>query len=90
MGEVLDTEAQRDLPALLRRAAAGERITIVSDGRPVAQLGPAPVSPWRALTEEEKAQRRAAFEAVLAHLNSVKPRVVGPWTREDLYERDPR
>lgn len=84
MGEVLDTEAQKDLPALLRRVAAGERITITSEGRPVAQLGPAPKAP---ATKEE---RDAAFEALMARLNSQEPVTVGPWTREELYERDPK
>ena len=90
MGEVLDIEAQSDLPALLRRVAAGERITITSDGKPVAELGPAPVSPWRTLSEEDKAQRQATYEAAFALLNSAEPHVVGPGTRDELYERDPR
>jgi prevent-host-death family protein len=33
-------EAKTHLPALLKRVAAGERITITRHGQPVAQLGP--------------------------------------------------
>jgi len=33
-------QLRNDVAAVLRRAAAGERITVTVDGRPVAQLGP--------------------------------------------------
>src|SRR5213592_4960645 len=33
-------ELRNDVAAVVRRAAAGERITVTVDGRPVAQLGP--------------------------------------------------
>jgi prevent-host-death family protein len=33
-------ELRNDVATVLRRAAAGERIVVTSDGRPVAQLGP--------------------------------------------------
>ncbi len=46
---------QRDLRNrsgdVLRRAEAGELITITVDGRPVAQLGPVPRRQWLAKTE---------------------------------------
>lgn len=34
-------EAKTHLPALLRRVARGERVTITRHGKPVAELGPA-------------------------------------------------
>ena len=36
---------------VLRRAEAGELITITVDGRPVAQLGPVPRRQWLTKTE---------------------------------------
>ena len=33
-------ELRNDVAAVVRRAAAGERIVVTVDGRPVAQLGP--------------------------------------------------
>jgi prevent-host-death family protein len=33
-------QLRRDLAAVVRRAAAGERIVVTASGRPVAQLGP--------------------------------------------------
>jgi prevent-host-death family protein len=42
MSTVSSYEAKTKLPELLRRAAAGERITITRRGVPVAELGPPP------------------------------------------------
>ncbi|MGQ0576161.1 MAG: type II toxin-antitoxin system Phd/YefM family antitoxin [Pseudonocardia sp.] len=42
MAEVGVHEAKTTLSALLRRVAAGEEITITSNGEPVARLVPAP------------------------------------------------
>ena len=33
-------ELRNDVAAVVRRAAAGERVVVTVDGRPVAQLGP--------------------------------------------------
>ena len=33
-------ELRNDVAAIVRRAAAGERVVVTVDGRPVAQLGP--------------------------------------------------
>ncbi len=72
MGEVLDTEAQKGLPALLRRVAAGEKITILSEGRAVAELTPA--------VSDEAADREAAWDALMLRLvpglNCVQPTTV--------------
>jgi prevent-host-death family protein len=43
---------------VLRRAEAGEQITITVDGRPVAQLGPVPRRQWL---------RKAEYLAILRH-----------------------
>jgi prevent-host-death family protein len=78
-------EANRSFSKLLRAAREGTRITITSHGEPVAELGP--VSGQAA----EAAERRRIDEAhdrLVRHLRSVKPRVVGPWTREELYDLD--
>jgi prevent-host-death family protein len=74
-------EANRSFSALLRQAAAGERVIITSHGRPVAEIGP---------VREDAAAKEAAKARLLAHLNAQEPTVIGPWTREELYEREPR
>ena len=38
--EISYSEARRSLAELLERAARGERITIIRQGKPVAELGP--------------------------------------------------
>jgi prevent-host-death family protein len=46
-------DAKTRLSQLVARAEKGERITIARDGKPVAQLGPAPRRPRSALPEDE-------------------------------------
>jgi prevent-host-death family protein len=62
MSEVASRELRNSTRALLDRVAAGERITITVDGRPVAELGPVQRRPrWMAKKEffELIADRRA-------------------------------
>lgn len=40
MAEVKVTELRQNLPEYLARVRAGERITVTSRGRPIAELGP--------------------------------------------------
>jgi prevent-host-death family protein len=46
-------DAKTRLSQLVARAEKGERITIARDGKPVAQLGPAPRRRRSALPEDE-------------------------------------
>jgi prevent-host-death family protein len=46
-------DAKTRLSQLVARAEKGERITIARDGKPVAQLGPAPRRRGSALPEDE-------------------------------------
>jgi len=77
-------EANRRFSKLMRAAREGTKITITSHGQPVAELRAVEVG-----AQEAEARRIAkAHRALLKHLRSVKPHVVGPWTRDELYERD--
>ncbi|MGH7022635.1 MAG: type II toxin-antitoxin system Phd/YefM family antitoxin [Caulobacteraceae bacterium] len=76
-------EANRSFSKLLRAVREGARVTITSHGEPVAELGPVGGSE----EEREMLRRREAQSALVEHIKSVKPRVVGPWTRDELYER---
>lgn len=93
-------DLKQNAPALVRRAAAGERITITRYGRPLALIGPpepsaseAPVSGPSKIWESE----RRAFERLLPKLTRKAPgkfvavhagRVVGVSANADqLYER---
>ena len=77
-------EANRSFSKLLRAVREGARVTITSNGEPVAELGPVRGS-------AEDAERRRIDEAhdrLVEHLKLVKPRMIGPWTREELYDLD--
>lgn len=76
-------EANRQFSKLLRAAREGRRVTITSHGEPVAELGPV-----GGLTETEAERRRRAHQDLMAHLEAGAPRILTPWTRDDLYDRD--
>ena len=78
-------EANRSFSKLLRAAREGKRITITSHGEPVAELIPAGEEARRAA---RRAERAAALAELKAHWATLEPQVVGPWTREELYDRD--
>ena len=46
MSEVGLREVRQNASELVRRAQAGERVTITVSGRPAAQLGPVDVQSW--------------------------------------------
>jgi prevent-host-death family protein len=79
------TEANRAFSKLLRAAREGRRVTITSHGEPIAELIPAG---YAAKEVVARTRRAAAFTALEAHWATVEPKVVGPWTREELYERE--
>ena len=78
-------EANRSFSKLLRAAKAGTRVTITSHGEPVAELGPVGQSVKDAA---ERERRKAMLDWLNEHWKTLSPVDVGPWRREDLYERD--
>jgi prevent-host-death family protein len=78
-------EANRSFSKLLRAAREGRRVTITSHGEPVAELVPAGQSTNNAARKARRARAQAELEA---HWASLEPLLIGPWTREELYERD--
>jgi prevent-host-death family protein len=78
-------EANRSFSKLLRAAREGRRVIITSHGEPVAELTRAGQAARDAADREQRRQAQAALEA---HWASIKPVVVGRWTREELYERE--
>ncbi len=81
MGAVVSAaEANRNFSALLRRVQQGERVTITSRGRPVAEIVP-PRAPSSTADERE-----AAVRAMLAARAPSEVMSIGPWNRAELYE----
>jgi prevent-host-death family protein len=76
------TEANRKFSALLREVERGKRVIITSHGRDVAMMS-SPES-----QADIQARKLKALAALKAHWAVIKPVTVGPWTRDELYERD--
>jgi prevent-host-death family protein len=77
-------DANRSFSKLLRLAQQGERIRITSHGRPVAELRPLEPDP------EERARfdrARADLQAHWARLAIGGPVTLGPWSRDEIYDR---
>ena len=80
MDEVISAaEANRKFSALLRGVREGRSYVVTSHGVPIARLSPA---------AGDGAALASARERLIAHLNAQKPRNIGRWTRDELYEDD--
>lgn len=78
-------EANRRFSELLRGVREeGTTFTITSHGRPVAEVGP----PDQSRTERD-AKRAEAWAAIKERWRNSPGLKVEPWTRDELYERDP-
>ena len=81
MGKVVTAaEANRNFSTLLRAVAAGETVTVTSHGRPVADIVPRKA-------EVDKEKRRRDFRAFLDQMAARPVQNIGPWSRDELYER---
>lgn len=78
---VTATEANRSFSKLLRAVQRGEKIEITSHGRTVAVLAPAESE------EARKVRQLKALEKLEKRWASQKPIIIGPWTRDEIYER---
>jgi prevent-host-death family protein len=79
---VTATEANRSFSKLLRAVERGERVEITSHGRTVAVLAPAEME------VPSREQRLKALEKLKKRWATQPHVTIGPWTREELYERD--
>jgi prevent-host-death family protein len=79
MGKAVSAAAaNRDFSKLLRDVRNGKSVVITSHGKPIAKIIPfAAGDPVRS----------AAKEILLARLRSQPATDIGPWTRDELYER---
>ncbi len=68
---------------VLADVQSGESFTVTSHGKPVARIVPAVE---KAKEEDEKARKDAAWEALLARLDSQPALNLGPWSRDEAYE----
>lgn len=73
------SNANRNFSQLLREVKEGRTYVVTSHGRPVARIAP---------VDSNTTQREAAKAALLKRLRRQPIVNIGPWTRDELYERD--
>ena len=71
------SEANRSFSRILREVEAGATITVTSHGRPVARIVP---------VDAEDIEQESAHERLMRRLRSQEMVVIGPWTRDELYD----
>jgi prevent-host-death family protein len=79
---VTAAEANRGFSRLLRGVREGRRYIVTAHGRPVARLLPAGGE-----DEIDHRVREAAKRELLRRLENQPVCDIGPWTRDELYER---
>ena len=77
MKSVTAADANRHFSTILRTVAAGEEVTVVSRGKPVARISP---------VKQDEAGRKAARQELLKRLGKQRPTGQRDWTRDELYE----
>lgn len=82
---VTASEANRQFSKLLREVKEGNSIIVTNHGEAVAK-----VIPLDAAKDREAAAKDKAWRALLKRLRRQKPMNAGSWTREELYEDDPK
>jgi prevent-host-death family protein len=73
---VTAADANRQFSQILRKVREGASYVVTSHGKAVARIVP--------VSEEDREKVRAAL---IARLKSQPAQNVGPWTRDELYER---
>lgn len=76
---VTATEANQRFAEVLREVSAGESFAVTSRGRIVAEISP-----------PRKKRKNKSTAEFLAYMDSQPILVIGPWKREDLYDRSDR
>jgi prevent-host-death family protein len=71
-------DANRNFSYLLREVRGGASYVVTAHGRPVARIVPC---------DAADATRTAARSALLKRLKDQPATDIGPWNRDDLYER---
>ena len=71
-------DANRNFSHILREVRGGASYVVTAHGKPVARIVPC---------EPADAARAAARSALLQRLRDQPATDIGPWSRDDLYER---
>jgi prevent-host-death family protein len=74
-------EMRQNASELVRRAEAGERLTVTVAGRPAAILGPVETRRWRQWDEVSDLFKTPVDSDLAADLDRVNGELNDPWTR---------
>jgi prevent-host-death family protein len=77
MKTISAADANRHFSSLLREVTGGETVTVLSRGKPVAQIRP---------VGSDEDEREEAKRQLLARLNEQPALGARDWRREELYE----
>lgn len=77
MKTISAADANRYFSTVLKDIAAGEKILVVSRGKPVAKIVP---------VNEDLSARKSARAGLLSRLSGQMPTGRRNWTRDELYE----
>ena len=77
MKTVSAATANRQFSSLLREVSSGERVTVLSRGKPVATMAP---------VVEDEAGRKAARRTLLDRLSREPASGTRDWTRSELHD----
>lgn len=80
---VTATEANRTFAKIMRKVREGASIDITSHGETIAEI-----RPKRKSESSERKRRLALWEEHRAILEAREFKIIEPWTRAQLYERD--
>ncbi|MGA9473263.1 MAG: type II toxin-antitoxin system prevent-host-death family antitoxin [Terriglobales bacterium] len=75
------SDANRKFSQLLREVKEGRTYVVTSHGRPVARIAPIE-------SKEGKVGDSPAWAALMRRLRRQRVVNIGPWTRDELYDRD--
>jgi prevent-host-death family protein len=80
MATIPQKELRNQVGEILRRAEAGEEITITVSGRPVAQLGPARTRQWVPASQLDELWSSAADPTLEQDLEKLGGELTDPWS----------
>jgi antitoxin (DNA-binding transcriptional repressor) of toxin-antitoxin stability system len=83
MRYITATEANQNLSRVLRDVAAGASYTVTSRGKPVAEIRAPDFN-----ADLDKAEKRKRMEAMLERMKQLPGVITGPYTRDDIYDRN--
>jgi prevent-host-death family protein len=75
------SDANRKFSQLLREVKEGRTYVVTSHGRPVARIAPIE-------SKEGKVGDSPAWATLMRRLRRQRVVNIGPWTRDELYDRD--